>query len=384
MRRDLTLTLLAALALTLAFPPFKLGFFAYWAVIPYLLLLENKMPAEAFRWSYLMGLLFSLASLYWIGWTTMPGAISTIVIHPLYYALFAVLLIPMRRLWPSGYLIAVPFLWTAIEYFKSIGELGFPWLTMGYTQTYYLQLIQYASFTSVYGVSFWVVSLNALLLALWRFRHNARRVMVLAGILILFFVIPYLYSLAVMQHTEEPKEQIRLGMVQGNIDPYQKWEKGFVEQNFQVFERLTRQVAQNQPAVVIWPETATPTWLLHRPEHLQRVRRLALEIDAPILTGIPDYTFLDEKNYRAFNSAALIYGDGRPIPTYAKMHLVPFGERVPYEDDIPFSKSGWPNSRWAKGTFRLVRKSNCLAWKVRGRCAKRFDADQTTGGDHLF
>lgn len=351
MRRDLTLTLLAAVALALAFPPFRLGFLAYWGVIPFLLLLENKGPAPAFRWGYLTGLLFSLLALYWISWTTLPGAIATIVIHPLYYSLFAVLLIPMRHLWPTGYLIAVPFLWTAIEYLKSLGDLGFPWLTLGYTQTYYLELIQYASFTSVYGVSFWVVSLNVLLLAMWQFRENKRRVLELAAVLLLFFVIPYLYSLAVMQHSEEPKEQIRVGMVQGNVDPYQKWEPDFVEKNFQIFERLTRQMAPDKPEVLIWPETATPTWLLRKPEHLQRVRQLAAELNAPILTGVPDYVFLDKENFLTYNAAALIYGDERPIPTYAKRHLVPFGERVPYEDDIPLLKDWLAKLEMGEGNW---------------------------------
>jgi apolipoprotein N-acyltransferase len=351
MRRNLGLTLLSASALTFAFPPFELGFLAYWAVIPFLMLLENKNAGEAFRWGYLLGLIFSLATLYWISWTTLPGAISTILVHPFYYALFAILILPMRRLWPNGYLLAVPFVWTAIEYLKSIGDLGFPWLTLGYTQTYYLRLIQYASFTSVYGVSFWIVSLNVLLLALWRFRENKRWVIGLSVILALFFVTPYLYSLAVMPHTEEPKEQIRVGIVQGNVDPYQKWEKDFVEENFRIFESLSRRAAPNKPDVIIWPETATPTWLLHRPEHLNRVRMLAAEIGAPILTGIPDYVFLNDKDYRTFNSAALIYGDERKIPTYAKMHLVPFGERVPFEDDIPFFKDWLAKLEMGEGNW---------------------------------
>jgi apolipoprotein N-acyltransferase len=351
MRRDLALSLLTVAALTMAFPPFRFGFLAYWGVIPFLLLLEKKEPAAAFRWGYLTGLLFSIATLYWISWTTLPGAIATIVIHPLYYSLFAILLFPMRRLWPTGYLIAVPFLWTAVEFVKSLGDLGFPWLTLGYTQTYYLELIQYASFTSVYGVSFWVVSLNVLLFALWQFRENKRRVIELAAVLLLFFLIPYFYSLAVMQRSEEPKEQIRVGLVQGNVDPYQKWEPDFVEQNFQIFERLSRQLAANQPDVVIWPETATPTWLLHKYEHLQRVRQLAAEMNAPILTGIPDYVFFEDNSYRTYNSAALIYGDERPIPTYAKMHLVPFGERVPYEDDIPFFKEWLAKLEMGEGNW---------------------------------
>jgi apolipoprotein N-acyltransferase len=351
MRRDFLLAFFAALTLTLAFPPFRLGFLAYWGLIPFLLLLEDKNTAESFRWGYLTGFLHSAAALYWIGWTTLPGAVATFLIHPLYYSLFAILLVPARRSWPNGYLIAVPFLWTGIEYLKSIGELGFPWLTLGYTQTYYLHLIQYASFTSVYGVSFWIVSLNVLLLALWQFRQNTRQVIALLALLVLFFVIPYIYSRAVMQRTEEPKEQIRAAMVQGNIDPYQKWEPDFVEENFKIYEQLTHQAAAQKPEVVIWPETATPTWLLHHPGHLQRVRQLALEANAPILTGIPHYLELGQGEYRTFNAAALIYGDGRPIPTYAKMQLVPVAERVPFQEKIPFLREFISKLELGEGNF---------------------------------
>jgi apolipoprotein N-acyltransferase len=351
MRRNLGLTLLMAAALTLAFPPFKLGFLAYWAVIPFLILLENKNAGDAFRWSYLAGLIFSLTTLYWISWTTPPGAISTIVVHPFYYSLFALLILPLRRLWPNGYLIAVPFVWTAIEYVKSIGDLGFPWLTLGYTQTYYLHLIQYASYTSVYGVSFWILSLNVLLLALWRWRENKRWVAGLSAILILLLIAPYLYSLAVLPHSEEPKEQIRVGLVQGNVDPYQKWEADFIENNFQLYERLSREAARDQPEVMIWPETAATTWLCREGRNIQRLRQLAAEINAPLLTGIPDCVFFSDKDYRTYNAAALIYGDGRPIASYAKMHLVPFGERVPFEDAIPFFKEWLAKLEMGEGNW---------------------------------
>jgi len=351
MHRDFGLTLLAAFALAFAFPPFELGFLAYWGVIPFLILLENKNSGDAFRWGYLTGLIFSIATLYWIGWTTFPGMIATIAIHPLYYAMFAVLILPVRRLWPKGYLMAVPFVWTAVEYVKSIGDLGFPWLPLAHTQTYYLSLIQYASYTSVYGVSFWVVSLNGLLLALWRFRENKRWVIGLSIILILFFVTPYLYSLAVIPQTKEPQEQIRVGMVQGNVDPYQKWEKNFIEENFQLYERLSRDVARTKPEFVIWPETAATTWLCREGREVQRMRSLAGEINVPILTGIPGCVFLSDKEYRTYNAAALIYGDGRPIPSYAKIHLVPFGERVPFEDDIPFFKEWLAKLEMGEGNW---------------------------------
>lgn len=364
MRRDLLLAASCAIGIALAFPPLRLGFLAYWSVIPLLVLLENKTPAESFRWGYIAGFFLSVLTLYWIFWPTIPGAIATMLIHPLYYAVFAYAVSVARRAWSQGYLILVPFFWTAIEYVKSLGEVGFPWVTLGYTQSYYLQLIQFAAVTSVYGVSFWVLCLNVVFMLMWKHRIERRWLVGCAAVLAILFIAPYLYGLAVIPSPAKadepagrevfhqyPTNELRVAVVQGNVDPYMKWDKEFVEQNFEIYERLTRECISHEPELIVWPETATPTWLLHNLEKLTRVRDLVKELDVPLLTGTPDYKFLSEKEYKTYNAAILISPGQEEIPKYAKMHLVPFGERVPWEDDFPWLQKWISRFEMGEGNF---------------------------------
>ena len=364
MRRDLLLAASCAIGIALAFPPLQLGFLAYWSVIPLLILLEDKKPAESFRWGYLSGFFLSVLTLYWIFWPTVPGAIATMLIHPLYYAVFAYAVTTARRAWSQGYLILVPFFWTAIEYVKSLGEVGFPWVTLGYTQSYYLELIQFAAVTSVYGVSFWVLCLNVVFLLMWKHRSERRWLLGCAMILSVLFIAPYLYGLAVIPSpvkADEPvgrevfhqniENELRVAVVQGNVDPYMKWDKEFVEENFEIYERLTRRCAAQKPELIVWPETATPTWLLHDLEKLTRVRNFVQEIDVPLLTGTPDYKFISEKKYKTYNAAILLSPGREEIPKYAKMHLVPFGERVPWEDEFPWLQKLLARFEMGEGNF---------------------------------
>ncbi len=363
MRRKLTLALACALGITLSFPPLQLGFLAYWSLIPLLLLIEDQSPKESFKWGYVTGFFLSVSALYWIVYPTVPGAIATMIVHPLYYAVFALFVSSARRAWSQGYLILVPFFWTAIEYVKSLGEVGFPWVTLGYTQSYYLHLIQFASATSVYGVSFWVVGLNVIFLLMWQHRGESRWLIGCGAALVALFALPCLYGRAVIPEpvkADEPAgrevrrsktaDELSVAIVQGNVDPYQKWDKEFVEQNFEIYERLSRQAAA-RPELLIWPETATPTYLLHNHEKLQRVRNLVEELNAHLLTGTPDYKFISETEYKTYNSAVVISPGHQQIPKYSKMHLVPFGERVPWEDDFPWLRKWIARLEMGEGNF---------------------------------
>lgn len=192
--RNIVLCLLSAAPLTLAFPPFRLGFLAYWALIPFLFLLADKEAGAAMRWGVFFGLLSSIMGIFMTGRIGLFSDFYKMMIHALSFALFAVLVLVLRRRWPFGYLLGVPFLWAAIEYGKALINPDYAWLALGYTQNYYLKLMQYTPSIGVYLVSFWVVSLNTILFAMWQRRSEARWLAGLGALLVLVCAVPYTFS----------------------------------------------------------------------------------------------------------------------------------------------------------------------------------------------
>ena len=194
MPRDLLLFALSLSALGLAFPPFGLGFFACWAIIPLLLVLESKNAGAAFRWGYGAGLLANLITLRASFLLPSFERLAAVLVTPVGHGLLAVALARLSKHWSSGYLVMVPFLWTAAEYAQSQVAQGWAGLPLGYTQEYYANLMRNSFSESIFLVSFWVVAINAILLLLWRRRDNLYWLASLGVLLLLFFLLPYAFS----------------------------------------------------------------------------------------------------------------------------------------------------------------------------------------------
>ena len=335
MKKNIVLSLLTGIMIALALPPFKTGFIAYGALIPFFLLLEKKSLSEAWRWGYVTGFCIAVFTLFWIGWVTMAGLFGVLLVWPLYIALFAVLHVFFLRTLSSMAYLFMPFLWTGIEYLQSLSELAFPWNYIGYTQSYYLPFIQFADITGIYGVSFWVVGLNVLLFMLWK-NVNTNKRLVFGLSLILLFLLPLPYGFIKLNQPEIGRE-LKVSLIQGNRDPNEKWNGDVKESNYRIYEEMTKQALVEQPDVVVWPETAMPFYLRSESQYLKRIRTLIDSADVSLLTGAIDYEYLEDGSYEHFNSVFMIEPGYHTIQRYAKMKLVPFSERVPYKNYFPFN-----------------------------------------------
>jgi len=332
------LAALSGVLLALSFPRFDLAPLAFVALIPLLVGLDGVPALQGTYLGIIAGAVFSLMSIPWVvhtmtayGGLPLPVGILLLVALSLYLALYVgVFAFGVTRLSPEGglgYLVGAATLWVGLEYLRTFLLTGFPWNLLGYTQYRSLSIIQIASITGVYGVSFLLVLVNAAVaLACLHVRRSARQALMPVlgvGVLLIGTVV---FGMGRRVSAEIPRREIRVSVVQGNIEQGIKWDPGFAGRTIAVYDRLTRR-ADREADLIVWPETAVPFFLREGGPLTRRVLDLAMDVQAPLLVGSPDR--VSDASPRYYNSAFLISPAGEIVQKYDKMHLVPFGEYVP-------------------------------------------------------
>jgi len=118
-------------------------------------------------------------------------------------------------------------------------------------------------------------------------------------------------------------------MIQGNVDQAQKWDVTRASAIFRDYLNLTRQAIREGAQVVLWPESSTPFLFEENLPAAAMVRTLAQQAKVPIVFGSDQIERGRPDRY--YNSAFLVRADGTTGGVYRKMHLVPFGEYVPFQ-----------------------------------------------------
>ena len=360
--------LLSGVLLGVSFPSYPfihLELLAWVALVPLLVSLQGAEKAgELFRRAFATMLIFCVITLWWVSLATLPGGILTILAQTCFmtvpfFAFFAV----KKK---AGYrfaLLALPFLWVAWEWLYMEQELSLGWLTFGNSQANLNLMIQYADTTGVWGISFWLLWFNVLaVLALTGKRQEALRPVFLMLLMVLF---PLLYSSLLLYRdggASMSEGQLRVTLVQPNIDPHRKWvSNNSVDIMGQYYRMTDSAVRDNRPDLVIWPETAIP-FSIFGSDYVydqQLLRGSLRQWQVALLTGFVDISYKDNQA-EAYNASMLLEaGNGLP-QIYRKIRLVPFAERVPYIDYFPwlgnatFSLSGIRG--WGKGSDAAVMK----------------------------
>jgi len=224
--------LLASAGLILALPPFPTGLSAIFTWVPFFLFMKDKGFGIVFRGAYLVGFLWIVGILYWIGWATVVGFIGILIIWPLYFSFFAIVQSWLWKNWGEKALFFAPFIWTGIEICTSLGVLAFPWISMAYTQTYQPVFLQFTSITGMYGATFLLILLNVLFYFIIVKRRQKKIATLIFIVALLFIFLPLVYGKILFSKYKQPDEKISLSLVQGNIDPYKKWTRSFIDSNF--------------------------------------------------------------------------------------------------------------------------------------------------------
>lgn len=346
--RDYLLAAVSGALLALSFPKAGASFLVWFAFVPLFLACGRKTARKAGKLGFVTGLVSFGGILYWInivvttyGKLPLPVSICVYLILVTYLAGFlGVVFYVMRRGEEKGIpaVISFPFLWVGLEFVRSFLLTGFPWASLGYSQYRLSHLIQVADITGVYGISFLIALANVVLyLFLKGFSkkdENAAYPLRSAAVFVLLLASVLAYGYVALRSSASGTP-LKFSLIQGNIDQGIKWDPAFLEATLTIYERLTLQAAAGGVDLVVWPESAAPFFFQEGGQPSSRITDLAAQVRSPIVFGSPAYE--DGSGRRKFfNSAYLVSPNGAILGRSDKLHLVPFGEYVPFAKLLPF------------------------------------------------
>lgn len=362
-KKELLFALISGVVFGISYPPFPLPFLIFFALIPYLYVLEKRDSlAGISRITYLTSFIFTLITLYWVGsWTKeadpflMISGILLMFVNPALYLIPSTLYyLTKKYLSKKTALFLFPFYWVAFEFSYSLTDLRFPWLTLANCLPYFNSFIQIADIIGAYGLSLLILYINIFIyLSLRDIKLTKKINFKYSWIVILLFVIPLIYGIVRINSLRTSEEKVKVGLIQPNLNPWDKWEGGNLEAQLENYIELSRKAVRKNAKVILWPESALPVYLLsgNYPVEVERIHQFIDSNDVFILTGMPDATFYFDSQlappdakytkesktaYVSYNSILLFTPQSREIQKYGKIKLVPFGEKVPFVEELPF------------------------------------------------
>jgi len=228
----------------------------------------------------------------------------------------------------------LPSVWVGVDWLRSVLFTGFPWMDPGYALWRQSLLIQVADLVGHHGVTFLLVLVNVLLVQLFTGQLQKKRAIAVIGPVLLLIVASGYSSVRRQQVLDDinKAEQVRVGVVQGNISQEMKWSKKRIHTTLEGYQEKSLSLFhEEKPLFIVWPETALPFYPKYHAAG-GRVRKFVRDSRINLITGSPWFVPSEEnsaKKGRYYNSALLFEPSGKVVDYYFKSHLVPFGEYVP-------------------------------------------------------
>ena len=340
--------LLSGLLLTLCFPPFNQGWLCWIALMPLISAVwfgDARSVRRAALLGYVSGLTFFWGVFSWLITVTAVGWFALAFYLAIFPAAWAAILGLAGRsagdFTRSGANLRLAFLgaaaWTAIEWLRGLGTISFGWNGLGVGLHSNLALIQIVEWTGVGGLSFLAALTNLIgVITVRRFLQEARqrRIRPHWDFSVNMALIAAVFAIgvrAVFVPAVGNTIPLRIAAVQANIPQTQKFDRAYAQLIRDRYTTLTEIALSTRPQLLLWPEAATPGSMFESEEMLQFVSSFARRGASNFLLGTLDF---DEAKHD-YNIAALFTRNGKELQTYRKIHLVPFGEYIPFRHTFP-------------------------------------------------
>jgi apolipoprotein N-acyltransferase len=306
------------------------------------------VPAAALA-GWWFGLGYFVPGLYWIGYAFLVDASTfawllpfAVLGLPAYLALFTAFGFALARLiWTrdASRVIALAATLTMSEWLRGHVLTGFPWNAFGYALTEPLALAQAASLIGLWGMTFLSVAIFASPAALIDGSSRGRRPWIAPVLALTLLIAMGIFgSVRLALRPTSPVANVKLRIMQPNLQQDVRFNYSAKAEVMQKYLTLSDRASGPQStgvrdaSILIWPESAFPFFLTHEADAMAQIAAL-LPKGTVLITGsvrapdVPPGTRIT----RAYNSVYVIDHDGSVLSIYDKLHLVPFGEYLPYQ-----------------------------------------------------
>ncbi len=360
---DALAAFLSGVLLVSAFPPFHFPPIVFVALIPLLTRLQPDRLRINAEMGLLFGITFHLGLLYWLHHVTTGGMLTLVIVLSVYQSCQC-----MAIGWCKRYSFWIPIaglIWFMVEYIRSLGPLSFAWGYLGHS--FYPNTVMMTSvfWIGVPGLSFIIVGLNASIadgICRWSVcrRINASSEIIssarmrfqkifLAGFLGLLVLIGIygIFAINSNSNNSATSKPLRVALIQGGFEQHEK-ETATVEKTLETYLSLSGQSINQSPDLIVWPESTITMPLEYWPEGVTQIQQFADRFDVELLIGSVSGLYTTDKKWKFWNKAYLFSPgnsfdlkgstiDISSVPSYAKNHLVPFGEWIPLGKYWPFN-----------------------------------------------
>jgi apolipoprotein N-acyltransferase len=301
-------------------------------------------PWQGFLLGYASGVLWYLGTCYWVydtmhqyGGLSVPVGILVLVLFALYlglyHGLFGMLVSALARRDSDNRLalLSAPFLWVAVELARTRIS-GFPWDLLGITQVDNIPLTRIATVTGVYGLSFEILLVNVAFAAAFLVHRSKRRTLLVASLVALFLLQAGRWLTLPALPADHTAVLLQQNLPVAETDA---WTKGYFDRTLQEFSALSMNPTpppQQPPDLIVWPESPAP-FQSNDPAFREPISNLGRKAQAWLVVG----SIGVDNPQTVFNSATLVSPAGNWDGRYSKIHLVPFGEYVPFTSVFSFA-----------------------------------------------
>ena len=358
-RTALILSCIAWGLYALAYPPMPLGPAALLILVPWFIVLSRFSRGQALFATFWSGMLYNSINYYWIyNVMHVETAPSGLILFGLFlliaffsaYNTLAGFVYTLAKNAPTKIrpilLVLYPVFYAGLEMTRTYGDFAFPWSHLGYVFGNSLELLQMLSYIGIFGYTILVIASNqAVAHALCKVQDIKKAIPVLA-VPVSIFVLLLVHGSIVLSNPEakpfynaEAEGNPSIALIQPSIEQGAKWSKERFDNIVNKTLGMVNDSVKEHADIIVLAETAIPDHIRRQPGVIERFHEVADYKNAQLLTGALDYRRNPRGSIRKFDvyNASFLFtpGDFHFPKRYIKKHLVPFSERIPFDEIFP-------------------------------------------------